>query len=100
MTMKETKFIYKDILFIEWSKLTTTQNIKTILNTMYMIDRSAYKYTRTVIFKINEVHICKIHFKVHLIFKMNFKLSKKISNDQELIQSDPTSRPQNQKGNN
>ena len=27
-------------------------------------------------------------------------LSKKISNDQELIQSDPTSCPQNQKGNN
>ena len=27
-------------------------------------------------------------------------LSKKISNDQELIQSDPTPRPQNQKGNN
>ena len=26
--------------------------------------------------------------------------SKKISNDQELIQSDPTSYPQNQKGNN
>ena len=26
--------------------------------------------------------------------------SKKISNDQELIQSDPTSSPQNQKGNN
>ena len=26
--------------------------------------------------------------------------SKKISNDQELIQSDPTSWPQNQKGNN
>ena len=26
--------------------------------------------------------------------------SKKISNDQELIQSDPTSCPQNQKGNN
>ena len=29
-----------------------------------------------------------------------FKQSKKISNDQELIQSDPTSCPQNQKGNN
>ena len=28
------------------------------------------------------------------------KKSKKISNDQELIQSDPTSCPQNQKGNN
>ena len=28
------------------------------------------------------------------------KISKKISNDQELIQSDPTSCPQNQKGNN
>ena len=27
-------------------------------------------------------------------------ISKKISNDQELIQSDPTSCPQNQKGNN
>ena len=27
------------------------------------------------------------------------KKSKKISNDQELIQSDPTSCPQNQKGN-
>ena len=30
----------------------------------------------------------------------NLKKSKKISNDQELIQSDPTSCPQNQKGNN
>ena len=29
-----------------------------------------------------------------------FKESKKISNDQELIQSDPTYCPQNQKGNN
>ena len=29
-----------------------------------------------------------------------FLVSKKISNDQELIQSDPTSCPQNQKGNN
>ena len=29
-----------------------------------------------------------------------FKKSKKISNDQELIQSDPISCPQNQKGNN
>ena len=29
-----------------------------------------------------------------------FYQSKKISNDQELIQSDPTSCPQNQKGNN
>ena len=33
-------------------------------------------------------------------FKLNFNKSKKISNDQELIQSDPTPRPQNQKGNN
>ena len=29
-----------------------------------------------------------------------YSLSKKISNDQELIQSDPISCPQNQKGNN
>ena len=31
---------------------------------------------------------------------MNNKKSKKINNDQELIQSDPISCPQNQKGNN
>ena len=31
---------------------------------------------------------------------VNYFLSKNISNDQELIQSDPTSCPQNQKGNN
>ena len=31
---------------------------------------------------------------------VTIKKSKKISNDQELIQSDPTSCPQNQKGNN
>ena len=31
---------------------------------------------------------------------VRMKKSKKISNDQELIQSDPTSCPQNQKGNN
>ena len=34
------------------------------------------------------------------MFTLSFIKSKKISNDQELIQSDPTSRPQNQKGNN
>ena len=33
----------------------------------------------------------------HIFLKLQ---SKKISNDQELIQSDPTSCPQNQKGNN
>ena len=32
--------------------------------------------------------------------KFHWKQSKKISNDQELIQSDPISCPQNQKGNN
>ena len=36
-----------------------------------------------------------ISFLAHVLNK-----SKKISNDQELIQSDPTSCPQNQKGNN
>ena len=37
---------------------------------------------------------------VHKIDKRIHIQSKKISNDQELIQSDPTSCPQNQKGNN
>ena len=38
----------------------------------------------------------------HIIWTMHGRVmkSKKISNDQELIQSDPTSCPQNQKGNN
>ena len=35
-----------------------------------------------------------------LLITMSLKQSKKISNDQELIKSDPTSCPQNQKGNN
>ena len=34
------------------------------------------------------------------IYINSISQSKKISNDQELIQSDPTSYPQNQKGNN
>ena len=37
---------------------------------------------------------------LHKIDKRIHIQSKKISNDQELIQSDPTSCPQNQKGNN
>ena len=42
-------------------------------------------------------------FKVSNVIAENISksgISKKISNDQELIQSDPTSCPQNQKGNN
>ena len=34
------------------------------------------------------------------VYWYDYKESKKISNDQELTQSDPTSCPQNQKGNN
>ena len=36
----------------------------------------------------------------HMVFVGNIQKSKKISNDQEPIQLDPTSCPQNQKGNN
>ena len=39
-------------------------------------------------------------FKKVLLVALGIWVSKKISNDQELIQSDPTSCPQNQKGNN
>ena len=48
--------------------------------------------------------LCKI--KIYLtkehrpLYYNSYMKSKKISNDQELIQSDPTSCPQNQKGNN
>ena len=44
-----------------------------------------------------------IHIQPKSQNSLNFRLivkSKKISNDQELIQSEPTSCPQNQKGNN
>ena len=41
--------------------------------------------------------ICPVFF---FFFVVVFVRSKMISNDQELIQSDPTSCPQNQKGNN
>ena len=43
-----------------------------------------------------ELYRATIHFDYFILER----LSKKISNDQELIQSDPTSCPQNQKGNN
>ena len=47
----------------------------------------------------------RINDKLHLLFYgkeilQYHRQSKKISNDQELIQSDPISCPQNQKGNN
>ena len=38
--------------------------------------------------------------RAEIIRKLAYRKSKKISNDQELIQSDPVSCPQNQKGNN
>ena len=44
-------------------------------------------------------YLCKLHLAI-LILSINSVQSKKISNDQELIQSDPTPCPQNQKRNN
>ena len=40
------------------------------------------------------------HTKTEWVYLREMVQSKKISNDQELIQSDPISCPQNQKGNN
>ena len=42
---------------------------------------------------------CWVIYVEDLLVTVNWE-SKKISNDQELIQSDPTSCPENQKGNN
>ena len=54
----------------------------------------------TVIQYILKKHLrAKVTTNVFLKYSTNVG-SKKISNDQELIQSDPTSCPQNQKGNN
>ena len=41
-----------------------------------------------------------LYKKVRVLGKTKIRQNKKISNDQKLIQSDPTSCPQNQKGNN
>ena len=50
--------------------------------------------------KMPKMHvICKEKF-VSWSYEYMYSQSKKISNDQELIQSDTTFRPQNQKGNN
>ena len=61
---------------------------------------------------VDEPRCLKFDFEEQLLEKMvrmehsggvmmeEFRESKKISNDQELIQSDPISCPQNQKGNN
>ena len=57
-----------------------------------------YKCVQRNDFRLYCFSLCRItdHSQAMLLFW----LSKKISNDQELIQSDPTSCPQNQKGNN
>ena len=44
--------------------------------------------------------MASIDFQKKKVYRVYDIESKRISNDQELIQSDPTSCPQNQKGNN
>ena len=63
-----------------------------------MIKATAPKTPDQNILFLNE----RIRFNLHCrLNELGIKLqSKKISNDQELIQSDPISCPQNQKGNN
>ena len=78
-------------------------------------NKSASCLTNTIkmlksILKLDSQNITFPHFsyvleryykrKLHLNWNTFTVLSKKISNDHELIQSDPTSCPQNQKGNN
>ena len=53
--------------------------------------------------RLSDGTLRNIHIQPKSQNSLNFRLivkSKKISNDQELIQSEPTSCPQNQKGNN
>ena len=59
--------------------------LNTKLSTKHTHDKDTRQYVAYNIFQM-------LHTK--------WQKSKKISNDQELIQSDPTSCPQNQKGNN
>ena len=71
---------------------------------------SRHKYSANYMYVLNIYTCIKFHevilngFKVierpQFCHKNRYLQSKKISNDQELIQSDPISCPQNQKGNN
>ena len=65
----------------------------------YIIVLCDYMYTMQNKFS-NCFCVCQIHHIRLLLSDYCIKISKKISNDQELIQSDPISCPQNQKGNN
>ena len=79
-------FVMLDVLF---KLIISSYALETGRDGYYFIIRSRQFYFRVP--PENKMIIFK---------KITFMRSKKISNDQELIQSDPISCPQNQKGNN
>ena len=74
-----------------WLKIIRCQNTKyvKIVNNMLVNDFNVYP---------NKVSWAKLLH--NLLYELGLMESKNINNDQELIQSDPTSCPINQKGNN
>ena len=75
-----------------------------ILNRDAAGETYAFVYTKTTVFGNEELspflETPKLILTLMQTIDIGLKQSKKISNDQELIQSDPISCPQNQKGNN
>ena len=87
------KFRFSDELIESYSFNNKNDTKSRILERL----RAITEIISTAIFLLSELHSC-----LFLLSKFikEFQQSKKISNDQELIQSDPISCPQNQKGNN
>ena len=88
------------------TRLTYLIKYKTKRSKRYVNNSSLSSYVIRMLFatchgKCNDQELIQSNYISHLYHQMSHVIrSKKISNDQELIQSDPTSCPQNQKGNN
>ena len=92
---------------LSWSRL-ASRSIEHVLESAFLTSRkpeSRPQNYRNVSDGENGAASSKVCILLHLIYHTDiagivYSKSKKISNDQELIQSDPIYRPQNQKGNN
>ena len=68
---------------------------------IFMQTQKHIQYLLNIILSLTKQPKCAPHRRLyHVMVHVTVLESKKTSNDQELIQSDPISCPQNQKGNN
>ena len=67
---------------------------------IFLLRKAIVEFAFLVILSVCFPKTCHYWWLLQDTLHQSSQQSKKISNDQELIQSDPTSCPQNQKGNN